>query len=614
MAAHAHAHRDQESAPLREVLRERLIQVGTMRVELRLIVGLAIAQLLVAGILLGLKEADTGPFAPSIYAFPADSGNGFQLISTAAFVIGVVVTTAAWAYVLAGAFRAGVVVRLAIVAAFGWAFASERDALNGLDMWVTYACLALVSFVGLLAVVTYLPERRLHAQRRAEGHDRPGAWRWVRRLEVPVLFVVVGLLYLLPYLASASVDAANPPASVDASQVSFFSNDVFDQVDNLQYLLIPLLVLAGADFGEWGQLVVARTARRVRGFLPAPLFGLIAVVAGGLIAYDGFNVAAGPDYGGIGQEAVLGTVVVLIAAGLYFLAKPRGGWSSHVPFMGIAAVAILDTVSGFVTQQLQGESDHLGDYITIASASLWVVGGVLSLLALVALRGRLSPGWTAALCFVVLIGVTDLLQSMYVLGNFDNAPLGITADSQPYLGPEGIAAVFGALAVVVVAVAAVRRRLEVWRVPISIALVTAVTMEVLRYIDLLYTNKSKLEEAPPIAGLAIGGTVILVGALLWDLMVSGEAITNVEGRHFPRDTRVLMFVGYILMVSSAVLLFASLHDQSGKLLESSFDPESWVQSGILFLGIPLVMTMGIGALHRWRDAAGADEVAARAGH
>src|SRR5579863_6421398 len=106
--AHAHEHTDHESAPLREVLRERLIQVRTMRVELRLIVGLAIAQLFVEAILLGLKDADGGAFAPSVYAFPADSGNGFQLISSVAFIIGIVVTTAAWAYVLAGAFRAGI--------------------------------------------------------------------------------------------------------------------------------------------------------------------------------------------------------------------------------------------------------------------------------------------------------------------------------------------------------------------------------------------------------------------------------------------------------------------------------------------------------------------------
>ena len=72
-----------------------------------------------------------------------------------------------------------------------------------------------------------------------------------------------------------------------------------------------------------------------------------------------------------------------------------------------------------------------------------------------------------------------------------------------------------------------------------------------------------------------------------------------------------MFVGYILMVSSAVLLFASLHDQSGKLLESSFDPESWVKQGILFLGMPLVITIGILGFHRWRDAG---EPAARALH
>ena len=629
-AAHGHAHgaHDQVNAPLRHVLKERLIDLGGMRIELRLIVGLAIAQLLVAGIMVALKDLSGGPFEPTLYAFPSEEGDGVQLISAAAFVIGIVIACAAWAYVLAGAFRAGIVVRVLSLAVFFATFVIERDALDGLGGATTPICIAILAVILLLAIVTWFPERSAHADAE-HGLPASPAWRRVRLLMVPLLFVLIGAIYLVVYLASQSADAAANAAAaasgeevttgVEAianSQVAIFSNDVFDQIDKVQYLLIPLLVIAGSDFGEWGQLVIARTARRVRTSLHAAVFAVIALAAAAAIAWDGINTAAGDAGGGAVEELLLAGVVALVAAGLYFLAKPRGGWSS-VPFYAIALVAILDVASGFITQQLQGDSEHLNDYIQLASAGLWAAGGLVALMLLAVRRGRMSPGITAGLVFTVLIGVVDLLGSIWVLGNFDNAPLGITADNAPFLGDEGIRAGAAILTGVVVVAAVALRRLRRWAVPISVLLVTTVSLELLSYIDLLYANKGKLEEVSVSGNLAIGGTVILLLALLWDLAVSGEAITNVRGRIFPRDTRVLMFVGYILLVATSVLMFGSLHDEKGKLLESAFDPEEWVKQGILFLGIPLVITLAVAGFHRWRDdlravadtAEGAEEAA-----
>jgi hypothetical protein len=55
------------------------------------------------------------------------------------------------------------------------------------------------------------------------------------------------------------------------------------------------------------------------------------------------------------------------------------------------------------------------------------------------------------------------------------------------------------------------------------------------------------------------------------------------------------------MVSTAVLFFSSLHDaKSNELLESQFDAEEFVRDGIFFLGVPLVITLCLIGLHRWR--------------
>ena len=591
-------HLDQVAAPLGAVLRGRLINVVTLRGDLRLIVGLAIAQLLAAAILVALKNASGGVFQPSVYAFPADQGNGIQLVSQAALFIGLGLTIAAWALLLAGAFRAGVVVRLVVYGFFFGAMFIERDALQNLDGGTHAAVYLLMTAIAVLGMLTWLPEHR-----RIVAEAVPGRlYGHLRSLLPLVLFLLVGSIYVAVFLSSRAADAGQTFASPGDTQVSSFSNGVFDQLDNIQYLLIPILVLAGSDFGDWGQLAVARTARRIRSVMPSSVFAIVVVVACGAIAYDGITVSLSSDGGGLAELAFAG-VVFAVGALLFVAAKPEGEWSPSLPFAAVAAVAIVDTTCGFVIEATQGSNSHLDDYIVLGSAALWLVGGLVALGVLLARRGRLSPAWVTALVFVVLIGVTDLLGSIYVVGNFDNPPLGITADNPPYLGAEGLRAAAALLTLAVLGVAIALRRLRRWMLPLTAMLIATVTIEALSYIDLLYANRGKLEEFGASGGLAIGGAVLLIVALLFEIAVSGESITNVTGRVFPRDTRVLGFLGYVLLVAASVVLFASLHDQSGTLLVSTFDPDEWVREGILFLGIPLVITFCIAPMHRLGPAA-----------
>jgi hypothetical protein len=97
--------------------------------------------------------------------------------------------------------------------------------------------------------------------------------------------------------------------------------------------------------------------------------------------------------------------------------------------------------------------------------------------------------------------------------------------------------------------------------------------------------------------------VLIVAAFLWDFLTSGEEVTNVEGRTFPRAARVLLYAGYIMLVATIVLFFAPVTPNSifnQQDLFFVFSADLWPRYGLLLLGVPLLLTNFLLALSRWR--------------
>ena len=94
------------------------------------------------------------------------------------------------------------------------------------------------------------------------------------------------------------------------------------------------------------------------------------------------------------------------------------------------------------------------------------------------------------------------------------------------------------------------------------------------------------------ARLSIAQAIVILLALLWELTVSGESITNGHSSWFPRAARVLAFCGYIMLVATAVLFFSSLRVRNlGTVLEPQFESEAWPALGILQLGVPALLCL-----------------------
>lgn len=587
-------HGADESDRLRDAISERFLQIRSLRFETRLLLGAVVGQLIVAAILVFERNAHLPKIVSDNFA------DTTATISILVFVFSVVFACVAWGLLLAGTYRSGWAVRAAIVAIFLWAMWAERDALDGvsgLDQGIT---IALIGLVIVLALATWFPEHR------GRFWDDPksvatGRWGLFRRFLPVVMILVVGGIYLTAWLGNKA-----------AGQVDVFTDDFADQLYNIELFLIPVLVLAGSDFGDWANFSVARLGRRIRSSSGEWAFVGVTVVAAGLILWDGLRTATSDVGGGIREELLLGGAVLLGALLLYLLAQPRDRWPHHLPFAVLAIVAGADSLVAYIAQRRLGSDDPLFDSkVSGVTATFWLIVGAITLVVLVALRKRLPGKLVAAGCFLVMIGLIDALTGLEDIGTVIH-PFGLHStgtmqdfvSNAPYLGVEGLKAVAAMLTILLVLYAVANKSLRRLMTPIALLVTLTVSLQILVWIDSLFGKTTDTS-----GRVALFAAVVLVVALLWELAASGEGVTNLHSRWFPRDARVMLFGGYILLVSSAVLFYSSLHDaKSQTLLESQFDSEEFVRAGIFFLGVPLVITLCLIGMHRWRESQRQDRV------
>ena len=581
-------HPEPTDQPLRLAMRARLLRLSTLRLETKLLLGAVMAQLVVAAILVFVRNTH----------LPSIQGDEFAhttaTIPILVFVACVVFSSVAWGLILAGAFRADWGIRVVVLGIFLWAMWIEHDVLDGVgtaDAIVSGLLLALIVAIG---VVTWFPER-------TGGHwpvpnaEPRGHWRTLRRLLPPVLMLCVGALYLTAWLANKS-----------AGHVDVFTDDLAHQIANIQFFLIPLLVLAGSEFGNWSEFVVDRAVRRIRSVAHQWVFCTIVVVGAGAILWNGIHMSVLTNGDDVAPELLLAGVVASVVGVLFLVAKPRGKWPRHVSFVALAVVAFVDSTVGYIAERQLGHGDPLlDDKVYGVSATFWVLAAIVALIALVALRRRLPGPWVAAGCLVVVVGAINGLSALDDIGTVIH-PFGLQSSgtaghlvtNAPYLGVEGLKSVaaIATMATVLYALAtgAVRRLI----VPISLLITLTVSLELVTWIDLLFGKTTDTT-----GRVALFAAMVLVVALVWELAASGEGLTNLHSSRFPRETRVMLYGGYILLVSAAVLFYSSLHDaKSAVLLHAQFDAEAWVREGLLFLGVPLIITLFLLGLKRWHSS------------
>lgn len=91
--------------------------------------------------------------------------------------------------------------------------------------------------------------------------------------------------------------------------------------------------------------------------------------------------------------------------------------------------------------------------------------------------------------------------------------------------------------------------------------------------------------------LAIVGSVVVLLAMTWDFMFSGEMLNEGEADALmPRRSRILAYLGYLLLTLAVVLLLGTLRSATTGA-HIGVVGEGLVEAGIVAFGVPLAITL-----------------------
>lgn len=226
--------------------------------------------------------------------------------------------------------------------------------------------------------------------------------------------------------------------------------------------------------------------------------------------------------------------------------------------------------------------------------------GVAVLLAFALLALPMRPWF--AFTGLLLLGsmlfgaLTDLRQVVALVA-------GHRVQDVPHLSIGGIEATV-AIAILMLAVSTGSTRLPGMKRWSAALLPLAALALVLLLLDFLLDVYSGAASAHTL--LSVASVTFLLAGFGWDVALSGD-LTNSEGRRLRRPARVLIYMGYMLAATAAVLYFGSAHELGPWAVHDYFfDPDSQTALSLGLVGVSYAVVVCIGRL---ASLGGADEPA-----
>ena len=573
---------EEEEGPV-ATFRKRRIAFKTLSRPLQVLLLLTLAQIGAVALLLATHDLPQPQVSSGVIA----EGQHF-VVSLAVFIVLAVSLTAATWFALAGALRVHWSMRFLVIALATWSLAQSplislttNAGLRGEPFvtearvrWIQLALLAL--FWIWAAGVSLLRWRAGRKGAVLPPDSRP--WHgWVFGMAVVPILIYYGL-DLVIWRAYAA-------AGLPGGGASLLLNGIGSQSLFLPPFLGLLVYWSSTDLLEWGE-IIAKSIITAMQRVPWLLMTVTVLAAVGMLV----NVLRLEGRGIVLGLALLAVVIVLVALVVRF-ARIRSDWPAQIPPLAFLLGAIVLYLQFAVTEEVIAPlvvAHGLALGIVEPLFQLMIVPVLLialtSALVLVA-QGRLGkPKQGAVGLFLIMVILLDVTGALSVILSAAGFPVAVL--QQPYRLFYDLQ-FFAAVGVLIWII-----RLLVRRQPLTEAsrpLVSAfLLLAGLQAIDWLSDLAHGLTALGALSPLLLAGLFVLTA--LWDLVTSGEQVTNTDSPAFPREGRMLLYLGSTLVATSLLLYIGSLRAQTtGAPAPDYLSIDSDAPLGLFILGSSMVV-------------------------
>lgn len=562
---------------------QRFFNASSLEPRLKFLAGMVLAQVLVLLAMLALHDLPAlGPpitvSGPDEFPMSMPQWNFYASIAGATFALAMIGVG------LAAARGGGQFFFVAVVGLLyvGHVFIT----LAAVPANLVYATLAL----GTLALASLL------GLRRAKSSRWPRTLTWTWRCSFAIAITLLVLLFLLlanvPNAFGVYMYALQPPLILFFEMAAIEWAEMAD--DGLRYASRPL---EHATPVRWLLLAITACALLVsvilhdawaatklfQGYLFAGPSETLTVAscasrwsAGASVSDVASCMFTMSDGAAMLAIVLIGAVVVRVMG----FARFRGNWPDHLPWVGLAISIMVGTI--FVDFAV-GRREPTTFAHALAVMSLFAI--VTTGLLLVCGRQPRLHGLAPVALFLMLLCCLGFVSTF----------IDLSPAQSPAKGFMLAVAFTSAVAAGVI----YRRRARYANVPDAMRLIVALNGSLLVLYGLarwLYPLMRHSAEQQ-----AIIAAVIVFSVLLWDVVNSGHAMTNVDGVLFPRRSRVLLYFGYVGLVASLVLFWGSVGGSKEAVEHGTYnaDVDKYVQVGLLEFGPVFVLTVFALRFGRW---------------
>jgi hypothetical protein len=574
--------RPADSRRLIDIFRDRRIDLkdADLASPLRLLIYAAFAQTLIVAVLLlaGLTVSQ-----PSVSSGVQDQAGGSFLVPTAVFIVMAFSVAAGYCLVLAGALRVRAAAGLPIIAATTITLAvvpiSKLHAGAAVEPheWLRWAQLGVLAFLWAW-VLWRLATRQWGAERRSSRGRKHGA------VLVGVLAVVV-VYYALEF----AVWGSYAQVGQTARGTGFLLDDLSFQAVLLPVFLTLVVLLSSTDLLDWGELIAARVPIWVK-----PSYSWIFLILTPLTACLVIASALRAHPGEALPEILVGAVLAGMVGLLVHLGTDYAGWSDELRgrlvFVGAIVIFVYTTVFSSITGELAtaaGLSSLAGSELYWLISTPVLLGLLTAGLFLVA-RGQVGTRKTGATgLFLAMVGMMILVAELPEFVSLRSRKLPARIPWQHFSLLSGIQLAAGIGALVWAGWLLAHKRLsksDVGPLPSIFLLLVGLELVTL-IIDLL----DGIERLGNYSAFALAGFFLLIA--LWGLITSGDQLNaGAASAHYPRDGRIMLFVGYTLIANATLVYLGTLHEPvTGTGPPPSLTADYVTPTGLGILGTALVV-------------------------